>query len=118
MSFRRKAEEEERLRIERERQEAKELIKRLYDEYFLRQEQLKVSFKLLAENEKQLQTVLDERTKLAQWDRYMRCDGLPDPTDLPQLNAYISTWAEDEDPDSLEINRILQKCAQVLKVHQ
>ena len=45
----------------------------------------------------------------------MRCDGLPDPTDLPQLNAYISTWAEDEEPERLEINQVLEKCAEVLK---
>ncbi len=46
----------------------------------------------------------------------MRCDGLPDPTDLPQLNAYISTWAEDDYPERLEINQVLEKCAEVLKV--
>ncbi|CAG0923149.1 unnamed protein product, partial [Notodromas monacha] len=115
---RRRAEEEERQRIEREHREAKERIKRTYEEYFIRLDQLKESFGLLSRNQVHLQVVLDERTKLAQWNRYMRCDGLPDPTDLPQLNAYLSTWFEDENPDRLEINEVLSKCAEVLKVLQ
>jgi uncharacterized protein len=65
-SCRRKAEEEERQRIERERQEAKERIKRVYEEYFQRLQQLRSTFQALERHQSDLQTVLDERTKLAQ----------------------------------------------------
>ncbi|XP_066561446.1 dynein axonemal intermediate chain 7 isoform X1 [Amia ocellicauda] len=49
----------------------------------------------------------DLRAK-AKWDRYMRCDGSPDPSVPQEINTYISLWREMND---VEINDVLSQCA-------
>lgn len=39
---------------------------------------------------------------LFQWNRYMRCDGSPDPTVQGEINTYINLRLEDTDHDDVE----------------
>ncbi|KAK4286942.1 hypothetical protein Pmani_039976 [Petrolisthes manimaculis] len=44
----------------------------------------------------------------------MRCDGLPDPTSVPEMNRYLSLWRGD--PDSASLQGALAKTDQVIHV--
>ena len=33
------------------------------------------------------------------WAQYMKCDGLPDPACVKELNTYLTLWKEDERED-------------------
>lgn len=47
------------------------------------------------------------------WERYMRCDGSPDPSVQPDINTYISLWREDSEN---QIQKVLEECALTLEV--
>ena len=54
------------------------------------------------------------RCLLFQWDRYVRCDGTPDPTILGQINTYINL---NRDSDSAtELSSALGKNRLTLRV--
>ncbi|KAG7153283.1 Axonemal 84 kDa protein-like [Homarus americanus] len=48
------------------------------------------------------------------WERMMRCDGLPDPTSVPEMNRYLSLWRADLDTATLE--GALAKTHQVIHI--
>ncbi|MBN3317521.1 CASC1 protein, partial [Atractosteus spatula] len=50
---------------------------------------------------------VDLRAK-EKWDRYMKCDGSPDPSVPQEINTYINLWRENTD---VEINCVLNQCA-------
>ncbi|XP_063604864.1 dynein axonemal intermediate chain 7 homolog, partial [Penaeus indicus] len=49
-----------------------------------------------------------------EWERMMRCDGLPDPTSVPEMNRYLSLWQAD--PASATLEGALAKTDQVIHV--
>jgi len=49
-----------------------------------------------------------------QWARYMKCDGSPDPTILPEINMYMSLWREDT--ENVSFDSVLKSSDLVLKV--
>ncbi|KAK3545000.1 hypothetical protein QTP86_032703 [Hemibagrus guttatus] len=49
----------------------------------------------------------------AEWNRYMICDGSPNPAVQPEINTFITLWKEDPD---LDIQTILQQCALALRL--
>ena len=51
---------------------------------------------------------------LVQWERYMRCDGTPDPTIAAEVNTYINLWHEDI--SSNNIDAVIQESKQTLAV--
>ncbi|XP_037875351.1 dynein axonemal intermediate chain 7 isoform X1 [Bombyx mori] len=54
------------------------------------------------ENKKQLE---------AEWQQYLRCDGLPDPRVVTQMNTYLHVWKGNSACDDEELNR---RCVEVL----
>ncbi|XP_053364665.1 dynein axonemal intermediate chain 7 isoform X1 [Clarias gariepinus] len=48
-----------------------------------------------------------------QWDRYMLCDGSPNPTVEPEINTFIALWKEDPEVD---IQIILKQCSLALQL--
>ncbi|KAK3104097.1 hypothetical protein FSP39_024384 [Pinctada imbricata] len=108
----RKAEEEAEARIKAE-QEAKEQKQKEQEEEANRKkqenEEKKLRYKemtdlngLLYSNRDALQELHTERRKKAKWDRYMLCDGSPDPTNLGEINTYINLRLEDTAHDDVE----------------
>ncbi|XP_057317605.1 dynein axonemal intermediate chain 7-like isoform X2 [Hydractinia symbiolongicarpus] len=109
-----KAEEEDRKREERERQEREE--RRLLEE----QERVRHQAEIdelntqLKENKQylvNLRKTIEERNK---WNRYLLCNGRPDPTDKKDINTFISLWRENN--EDLELNRVLKKSELVLEL--
>ena len=37
-----------------------------------------------------------------QWDRYMLCDGSPDPTIPGEINTYMNLWRENTENNSIQ----------------
>ncbi|XP_032833969.2 dynein axonemal intermediate chain 7 isoform X1 [Petromyzon marinus] len=96
--------ERERLEVEeRERLEAKERERRDGE---------------LAELSEALQAVWlsttqadSQRRASAQWERYMRCDGTPDPSEAKEINTFLSLWAESAPRD---VATALRECSTAL----
>jgi hypothetical protein len=51
---------------------------------------------------------------LFKWEQYMKCDGLPDPASLNEMNTYIYLWRGVEERGLLE--DVVKRTAEVLKV--
>ena len=47
------------------------------------------------------------------WEQYMKCDGLPDPVCVRELNTYFSLWKEDIRE---EIDAVLERTLEVLPI--
>lgn len=48
-----------------------------------------------------------------QWERYMRCNGAPDPAVQKEMNTYMSLWRDDPE---VNITLVLQQCNLALQV--
>lgn len=48
-----------------------------------------------------------------QWERYMRCDGAPDPAVQKEMNTYMCLWRDDPE---VNITLVLQQCNLALQV--
>lgn len=46
----------------------------------------------------------------------MRCDGLPDPSHLPQLNAYRYRWIENSQTTEPSMERLLARAPELYQV--
>ncbi|XP_041970540.1 dynein axonemal intermediate chain 7 homolog isoform X2 [Aricia agestis] len=58
------------------------------------------------------QVELNHKKRLeAEWQQYLRCDGLPDPRAAAQLNTYLHVWRERGACDDNELDR---RCEEVL----
>ncbi|XP_009075290.1 PREDICTED: protein CASC1 [Acanthisitta chloris] len=47
------------------------------------------------------------------WEHYLSCDGSPDPTELQEINTFMSLWREDQDED---IQLVMEKGKEVLNL--
>lgn len=59
-------------------------------------------------------TVLFGDVLCMQWARYMRCDGSPDPSNLGEINMYLTLWKEDV--RNIDFQIILKEAGLVLQV--
>jgi hypothetical protein len=51
---------------------------------------------------------------LFKWKQYMKCDGLPDPASLSEMNTYIYLWRSVEERGRLDV--VVKRTAEVLGV--
>uniref|UniRef100_A0A8C2C0B7 Dynein axonemal intermediate chain 7 n=1 Tax=Cyprinus carpio TaxID=7962 RepID=A0A8C2C0B7_CYPCA len=107
------AEREEIERLERERieQEKQDLLELKDRER--REDELNELRHILDENHSAVTAWESECRDKAKWERYMRCDGSPDPSVQPEINSFISLWREDSET---QIQLVLENCALALQL--
>ncbi|XP_062591912.1 dynein axonemal intermediate chain 7 homolog [Saccostrea cucullata] len=97
--------EKEKLKAEedlRKAAEEEELKKRENEEKKDRRVEMTQLNAILQSNREALQNLHNERRKQMKWNRYMRCDGSPDPTNQGEINTYINLRLEDTAHDDVE----------------
>ncbi|XP_042258677.1 dynein axonemal intermediate chain 7 isoform X3 [Thunnus maccoyii] len=97
-------EEQERLERERKEQELKRL--ELKDSA-RRADELDELRHLLEENHTAVTKWKTDAVEKAKWERYMRCDGTPDPAVQQDINTYTSLWRDDPE---VNIAVVLKQC--------
>lgn len=55
-------------------------------------------------------------TLCLQWERYMLCDGNPDPLNTRELNTYMNLWRGDKEYKSIPV--VLSESEGTLKVFE
>ncbi|TRY62242.1 hypothetical protein DNTS_020207 [Danionella cerebrum] len=107
------AEHEENERLERERieQEKQQILE--FKDRERREDELNELRLVLDENHSAVVAWEADCKEKAKWERYMRCDGSPDPSVWPEINSFISLWKEDTE---VEIQKVLKKCALSLQL--
>jgi len=120
----RKAQEEEEARIraeqelkereERERQEQEERRKLEEQERARHQVEIDELSEMIRTNKEKLLNLKKENRAKEKWDRYMLCDGRPDPTSKKELNTYMNLWKEES--EFKEFNLVLEECELTLEL--
>ncbi|XP_078584066.1 dynein axonemal intermediate chain 7 homolog isoform X2 [Branchiostoma floridae x Branchiostoma japonicum] len=109
---RKKAEEEERERLEKERIEREER-ERLEREEHERHDMEMADLNAVLDNvDSAINSQEEQRRANSKWERYMKCDGSPDPTVTQDINTYMSLWREDK--ESSDIKMVLNDSRQLL----
>ncbi|XP_069357092.1 dynein axonemal intermediate chain 7-like isoform X2 [Maniola hyperantus] len=99
---------EKRLTLARERAE---LMAKDNAEQETRRDILAKTCNLFHKFEKQKFDFARKKQLEAEWQQYLRCDGLPDPRVVTQMNTYIHVWRETGVCDDEELDR---KCLEAL----
>ncbi|XP_061178031.1 dynein axonemal intermediate chain 7 homolog isoform X2 [Saccostrea echinata] len=97
-----KQEEELKEKKKKEKEEEAEKKKRENEEKKDRRVEMTQLNAILQSNREALQNLHNERRKQMKWNRYMRCDGSPDPTNQGEINTYINLRMEDTEHDDIE----------------
>nr|A6H8T2.2 RecName: Full=Dynein axonemal intermediate chain 7 [Danio rerio] len=109
------AEREENERLERERiEQEKQHILELKDRE-RREDELNELRHILDENHFAVTVWEAECREKSKWERYMLCDGSPDPSVQPEINTYISLWRDDSEN---QIQKVLEECALTLELEK
>ncbi|XP_077941172.1 dynein axonemal intermediate chain 7 isoform X4 [Gasterosteus aculeatus] len=106
------AEKEEHIRLERERKQ-KELERLESKDRERRGHELDQLRRLLENNQTAAIKWKTDAVEKAEWERYMNCGALPDPTVLQDVNRYISSWRDDPEVD---ITLVLKQCNLALQL--
>ncbi|KAF0298630.1 Protein CASC1 [Amphibalanus amphitrite] len=108
-------EEAERMRLEQERLEAEERAIRDAEERVLRGMQLITTNETVSENQRRLADALSVEYQNDRWERYMRCDGLPDPLTRQEVTAYLNSWRETP-IEAEQYPEVMRRTDEVLRV--
>ncbi|XP_041834062.1 dynein intermediate chain CFAP94, axonemal isoform X2 [Melanotaenia boesemani] len=106
------AEREEQERLERERKQ-KEIERLELKDLERRDDELNELRHLLEENHAAVTKWKHDAEETVKWERYMRCDGAPDPAVQREINTYISLWQDDPETD---ITQVLKECKLALQL--
>ncbi|XP_045892908.1 dynein axonemal intermediate chain 7 isoform X2 [Micropterus dolomieu] len=106
------AEKEEQDRLERERKE-RELERLELKDQERREDELNELRHLLEENHTAATKWKTSAVEKAKWERYMNCDGTPDPAVQQDINTYISLWRDDPE---VNITTVLKQCNLALQL--
>ncbi|KAM6984777.1 dynein axonemal intermediate chain 7 [Aplochiton taeniatus] len=107
------AQKEEQERLERQRVDQKLQQKLELKDSERREDELSELRHLLEENQTATSKWEAEYKGKAKWERYMRCDGSPDPTVQQEINTFIKLWRGDPQVDILPV---LKQCALTLQL--
>ncbi|XP_072948688.1 dynein axonemal intermediate chain 7-like [Epargyreus clarus] len=99
---------EKRIALARERAE---LMARDNAEQEIRRDILAKTANLFHKFEKQKFDFENKKQMEAEWAQYLRCDGLPDPRVVTQMNTYLHLWQEKAKCDDDELDR---RCIEAL----
>lgn len=97
------AEQEQREREERERQEREERERLRQQESARHQAEVDELKERIENNSQQLKTLQQNERAKAKWERYMLCDGRPDPLNTCDLNTFMNLWREDKENKPMSI---------------
>ncbi|XP_023310803.1 protein CASC1-like [Anoplophora glabripennis] len=92
----------EKRRLEEERKAAIEKEKREIIEHRLRQEQLDKTMSKLMDMVKKCKEANRQETELAEWEFYITCGRLPNPSLCDQMNTYLHLWEKELDETTME----------------
>ncbi|XP_022604872.1 protein CASC1 [Seriola dumerili] len=106
------AEREELEKLERERKE-KELEKLELKDRERREDELNELRHLLENNHTAVTKWKTDAMEKAKWEKYMHCDGTPDPAVQRDINTYISLWRDDPE---VNITSVLKQCNLALQL--
>ncbi|XP_030198380.1 dynein axonemal intermediate chain 7 [Gadus morhua] len=106
-------EQEKQERLERERREQEEMERLEAKDQERREDELNEVRHLLEENQVAVKRWLVDTREKAKWDRFMLCDGRPDPSQTQEVNTYISLWRDDPEVDAVPA---LQQCSLALQL--
>uniref|UniRef100_A0A8C9G145 Dynein axonemal intermediate chain 7 n=1 Tax=Pavo cristatus TaxID=9049 RepID=A0A8C9G145_PAVCR len=100
------------------KKEKKKSLIRLLDVQIFYQDQERREVELAELNSLEEKFVCAQRWKTeyrayTKWERYIACDGSPDPTVLQEINTFMNLWREDQNED---IQFVMEKGEQVLNV--
>ncbi|XP_024150447.1 protein CASC1 isoform X1 [Oryzias melastigma] len=100
------AQRQEQERIEREKK-LKEIRRLELKDEERREGELEELHHLLQENQEKAAQWKTNTAETIKWERYMRCDSAPDPTEQRDINTYISLWRDDPE---VNITQVLRQC--------
>ncbi|CAK1592878.1 unnamed protein product [Parnassius mnemosyne] len=81
------------------------------DEQEIRKDLLAKTVALFHRFEKEKFNYQKKKQLKAEWQQYLRCDGLPDPRIVTQMNTYLHIWREKNVCDDEELQK---RCVEVL----
>ncbi|XP_049839060.1 dynein axonemal intermediate chain 7-like [Schistocerca gregaria] len=87
----------EKLRIELDKKAAEEKAVKDLAEQNVRLTQLSDTQSMFAHFEGQTWLAETKAKELDEWEQYMKCDGLPDPANVPQMNTFLYLWKQEDD---------------------
>ncbi|KAG6454590.1 dynein intermediate chain CFAP94, axonemal [Manduca sexta] len=77
----------------------------------VRRDILQKTVNLFQKFERQKMNFENKKQMEAEWQQYLRCDGLPDPRVVTQMNTYLHLWQQQNFCDSKELEK---RCIEVL----
>ncbi|XP_071538177.1 dynein axonemal intermediate chain 7-like [Panulirus ornatus] len=107
-------EEEAAARREREAVEAARRAEERREQQRQRSLQLTATAAVTKHLDMTMELTRDRIKEEEEWERMMRCDGVPDPTSVPEMNRYLSLWRAD--PVSATLHGCLARTDQVIHV--